>query len=97
MFAKQTTNRSKKYKAFISTAIERCEPSIASTGRGGSLRRKRKSSATPARMSYVKRLRNFNDQSKMERFCTTFKLLMMILIVISHDKTYVDQSGWSQL
>ena len=65
MFAKQTTNQSKKDKASTSTATERCEPPRVSTGGGDWLRRRRESSATPARTSSADISRNFNDQSEI--------------------------------
>ena len=54
MFVKQATNRSKKDKAFTSIPAERCEPPRASIGGGSSLRRKRESPITPARVSSTK-------------------------------------------
>ena len=66
MFAKQITSKIKKHNPSTSTPSERCELPRVSTGGGGSVRRRRESSITPARASSAKTCKNLNDQSKNE-------------------------------
>lgn len=75
MFTKQTTNRSKKDNVSTSTPTERCEPLRASTGGGGSLRRRRKSPITQARASSAKTSINFNDQSEIGKVLYNFQFI----------------------
>lgn len=88
MFAKESTNRSKKDKASISTARDSSKALRASIGGVGFLWRRRESSATPGRASSAERIINLNDNLNSGRFRTIFQLLM-ILGIILQENTYV--------
>ena len=75
MFGKHATNRSKKDKTSKSTPMERCEPPKVSPGEGGSLRRRRESPITPARVSFAETSRNFNDQSEIGDVSYTLQII----------------------
>ena len=81
MVAIQSTNRSKKDKAYISTVRKSSKAPKASTSGGGFLWRMRESSAIPGKASSAEPITNLNDTINSGRFLTTFQLLMIMGII----------------